>query len=408
MTATLTPPTVLPPEDNPPPARHRGPIVLLTVVLILAFGAAAVGLMNSPRASSYRMGSPAEIVHGVSLGDSVAFGAQLDWSAADPDSYSEAFARSPMTYGKFVDFPFTAGIRASVDTAAEQVAAHNGILFLTLEPKDGLASVTPESLSRLTEDLTRWNSQGTPIMVRFAHEMNGSWYAWGQQPTAFITAFRAVAAAVHEAPDSSMVWSPNDGAGYPFPGGKYETKPGTTDFALLDTNHDGRLSESDDMYAPYWPGNDAVDWVGLSLYHFGEAYPWGANVVPEPTKFADKLTGDYRNAKLDQRAVPNFYTEYADGHNKPMVISETAAAYNPVGSPNTARTERDIKQAWWQQVFSDDTHQRFPRIHMINWFEQQKVETDFTSTPIPWGVEYKRDLRIAFREWLPSWVVFAR
>ena len=52
--------------------------------------------------------------------------------------------------------------------------------------------------------------------------MNGSWYPWGQQPEAYIDAFRTVAAAVHAlAPASAMAWAPNEGSGYPFSGGTF-------------------------------------------------------------------------------------------------------------------------------------------------------------------------------------------
>ena len=51
-------------------------------------------------------------------------------------------------------------------------------------------------------------------MVRFAHEMNGDWYQWGQQPTEYISAFQMVASAVRAAAcDVAMVWSPNTGYG---------------------------------------------------------------------------------------------------------------------------------------------------------------------------------------------------
>lgn len=36
-------------------------------------------------------------------------------------------------------------------------------------------------------------------------------------------------------------------------------------------------------------GDDWVDWVGLSVYHFGATYPWGANTVPERNKFYNKV-----------------------------------------------------------------------------------------------------------------------
>ena len=52
----------------------------------------------------------------------------------------------------------------------------------------------------------------TPLFVRFGWEMNGSWYALGQQPAAFVRAFREVSAAVHHRTTRvSMFWAPNVG-----------------------------------------------------------------------------------------------------------------------------------------------------------------------------------------------------
>lgn len=47
----------------------------------------------------------------------------------------------------------------------------------------------------------------------------------------------------------------------------------------------------DDAYAPYYPGDEAVDWVGMPLYHWGSRYPWGENELPEPNKLAEQLLG---------------------------------------------------------------------------------------------------------------------
>ncbi|KAF6252608.1 hypothetical protein COO60DRAFT_1643919 [Scenedesmus sp. NREL 46B-D3] len=59
---------------------------------------------------------------------------------------------------------------------------------------------------------------------------------------------------------------------------------------------------ADDPYTPYYPGeplqgyltriegDEWVDWVGLSVYHFGARYPWGANSLPENSKFYNKAS----------------------------------------------------------------------------------------------------------------------
>ena len=54
--------------------------------------------------------------------------------------------------------------------------------------------MTDAALTELRGTLTRINDSGVPVIVRFAHEMNGSWYPWGQQPTEYVAAFRRVAA----------------------------------------------------------------------------------------------------------------------------------------------------------------------------------------------------------------------
>ncbi len=59
---------------------------------------------------------------------------------------------------------------------------------------------------------------------------------------------------VHEGTsDSAMLWAPNSGAGYPFEGGAYCAVEAAKNF-LLDTDGDGVLDMSDDMYTPYYPG----------------------------------------------------------------------------------------------------------------------------------------------------------
>lgn len=68
-----------------------------------------------------------------------------------------------------------------------------------------------------------------------------------------------------------------------------------------------------------------MDCVGLSLFHWGATYSWGANALPEANKFADQLTGDYNGTNGDERQLPDFYGEYAVKHNKPLAIPGTAA-----------------------------------------------------------------------------------
>lgn len=86
-----------------------------------------------------------------------------------------------------------------------------------------------------------------------------------------------------------MLWAPNYGGNYPFSGDHVCKKWLCPDFDILDTNGDGKLSMEDDMYNPYYPGDDVVDWVGMTMYHWGRSFPWDRNVLPEPKAFWERV-----------------------------------------------------------------------------------------------------------------------
>lgn len=298
------------------------------------------------------------------------FGVQLDWVKDSPASYRQRAGFTPAQYGDFLIYPLSAPDKQKLTTEAAAAHAAGADFFLTLEPMGGLSTVTVANADDLASTLAASNSTGARFYVRFAQEMNGGWYPWGQQPAAYVKAFRIVANAVHrKALGNAMVWSPNYGGGYPFTGGADVARPGTADFKALDTNHDGKLTMADDMYTPFYPGDSYVDWVGMTLYWFGYKWPWGANIVPDVGRFVGSITGTYDGAE-DERSVPDFYQAFAVAHHKPMAISETGALYNqskPIGASELA-----VKSAWMDQALSPANAVRFPQLKMENWFEYQK------------------------------------
>jgi hypothetical protein len=109
----------------------------------------------------------------------------------------------------------------------------------------------------------------------------------GQQPAHYKAVFRQVADAIRRiAPGSAMMWAPNYAGGYPFFGGQFGAQPGTEAFRELDTDRDGALTTNDDPYGPYYPGDQYVDWVGISLYHWGNHHLWETTTSPSPTSSA--------------------------------------------------------------------------------------------------------------------------
>lgn len=356
--------------------KHRPIRVLLLAALVLA--ALGNGAWARPAAAQPVPRARLEPSRGAY------FGVNLNWGADSAQAFNSRLGARAAVYVQFLPFPVSGDAERYLEDFADQVRSQGGLALLTLEPTVPVGEITAEMAGELADRLAAYNRRGVPILVRFAHEMNGSWYPWSQQPSAYVRAFRLLAEAVHARADrTAMLWAPNYGAGYPFRGGRYEAMPDSPEFALLDTNRDGLLDENDDMYAPYYPGDDAVDWVGMTVYHWGDHWPWGKNVLPEPGKFAAQITGTYVGAAGDERAVPDFYAAYAEGHGKPMAIPETSAFFNTTvaGSP-----ELEIKRAWWRQVFSAETARAFPRIRMINWFEWRKPEPEVGGAVVDWTV----------------------
>jgi hypothetical protein len=331
----------------------------------------------------------------------VLLGVNLDWKSETLGEHRNNLGHDPAVVVQFSDIPYDEATWAHTTNAVSQVRRTGAALLLTLEPHGGLATMSDEVIAKLAGDLRALNDQGTPVVLRFAHEMNGSWYAWGQQPARYVEVFRKVAAAVHAAaPGTAMMWAPNYGGGYPFTGGQFAARPGSPDAAVLDTDKDGSVTLADDSYAPYYPGDDAVDWVGISLYHWGNHQPWGNNEIPENGKFLAMLTGTYKGTAGDDSATPDFYQVYGVDHNRPVAIPETAAIYTP---SRGGAGELAVKQAWWRQVFSGETHRRFPQLKMINWFEWNKYEIEINDT-VDWRSAGSPAIRDEFVADLPTWL----
>lgn len=316
-------------------------------------------------------------------------GMNIDWGTETVADVTSRLGRPPAVVVSFVAFPLAAADVGNLDSAARQAHDARGLLVVTLEPWSGLAAVTDDATAALIDRLAAYGRDNVPTIVRFAHEMNGSWYPWGQDPRTYVAAFRRVADAIHaNAPTATMLWAPNEGEGYPFSGMQYVAKPGSSAAKTLDTNRDGTVDANDDPYRPYWPGERYVDWVGMSLYHWGTTYPWGANVVPPAGKFAALLTGTTKATA----SVPDFYAEYAEKYEKPLAIVETAALFRPAGG---GATEAAIKKAWLSQVMSPATLKEFPRLRLVNWFEWKKNETEVGDV-VDWRISADPELRQAF------------
>ena len=126
------------------------------------------------------------------------------------------------------------------------------------QPAYSLARITAGDfdayISQWGQSLAAW---GKPVMLRFAHEMNGNWYPWaegvnGNQAGEYVAAWRHVhdVVAATGASNVQWVWSPN----VPY--------WGSTDLAGL------------------YPGAGYVDIVALDGYNWGTSQTWSTWVSP--------------------------------------------------------------------------------------------------------------------------------
>lgn len=353
--------------------------------LVLAACVLAPGLMAPVAAADDTVVSP--------VAGEPWFGPVLDWESDLPEDYAERLGETPSLYGQRVHYPLTEDDRDYLADFARLTAGQGAVAVLTLEPQVALTSLTQRDAEVLGQELAGLHEElDIHFLVRFAPEMNGSWVIWGQQPDRYVAAFRAVADAVHEAAGehAEMVWAPAYGAGYPF-GRAYGAVQGAGQRIgeVLDTDRDGTVDDGDDPYAPYFPGGRYVDWVGLSLYHYGDQQDFGNNAAPGRGELAARLADRFGYGVRRQRR--SFYDRYAAA-TRPMLV-ETSALYNPANPRGDA--EQDLKQRWWRQVL--DASSARPAIGAISWLELTRPEAEIDDAVADWRATHTPELARALR-----------
>ncbi|MEP7737810.1 OpgC domain-containing protein [Nocardioides sp. 31GB23] len=343
------------------------------------------------------------------------FGPGLDWAEDSAAAYQERLGLAPSLYEQRVAYPLDPESTTFLEQMVEQVAPQGAVALLSLEPSVALGDLDQADAAALAETLSRLHAEhGTTFLLRFAPEMNGTWYSWGQQPRAYVSAFRELAGVVHaSAPEARLVWSPVYGAGYPYGAAYGDVDPDRTrDVTALDTDADGRLDGDDDPYGPYWPGAEAVDWVGLTLFHFGidrgrednaldpssggtpgedeRSIGFETDVAPRAGAFRARMVEQFGYDGTRRREP--FYERFAEAYERPLLV-ETGAVWLPdaAGDP-----ELRIKRAWWRQVLAAD--EEYPLLRGISWLEQRRPEAEVQGRTVDWRATRLPRLATAFAE----------
>ncbi|KAI9344604.1 glycoside hydrolase superfamily [Obelidium mucronatum] len=323
----------------------------------------------------------------------VSFGFSLDWAYDTPTRVVEKLGGyKPLVFNTFMDINVNlAGFfdASSLNWYGSEAGRVGAMLELTMQPTSPVRSYTDVHLDTLSKALLAINTQyGVPVLLRFGHEMNGPWSTYAFDPIGYTTLFRNMALSVRKYTNmTAMVWAPNIGFGYPFgtSGGVAIPANGTQAFKLMDTNSDGVIDEWDDPYTPYYPGDDVVDWVALSLYFYPEDQFF--NHAPTPGFFEAYLTGVGYNQLADPRWVENygFYKKFVQAKKKPMMLPETGAPFlykdiNGTSGPSAsvagdplAISDSAIKELWYKSLFNTTMLEKFPGVKLMVNFEEKKL-----------------------------------
>ncbi|TPX36778.1 mannan endo-1,4-beta-mannosidase [Synchytrium endobioticum] len=320
------------------------------------------------------------------------WGFALNWAVETPSNVSAKMGGlKPAVIAMFATMTATEyGGSDMLRWMGQQCALTGSMLEVTMEPIVDIATIPDSLLVAFAKDCAYINSQyGVPILLRFGHEMNGYWTFYGLKPTMYTTGFRRMTNIMRQYSNlTAMLWAPNVGYTYPFSASASQLPAvGSADWKLLDTNSDGIITGADDPYGPFYPGDEYVDWVGLSIYVFQEQ---NINTAFQSTYFADYMAAfgptidtlvgpDYNQTNHD------FYTRFASGKNKPMCLPESGSPYHPAFG---GTDELTLKQSWWRQLYSANTFNNYPLLKLIVNFEEMKnndrgIVSDWRQTANP-------------------------
>jgi hypothetical protein len=206
--------------------------------------------------------------------------------------------------------------------------------------------------------------------------------------------------------NTALVWSPATGSGYPFGYNSYVPSK------ELDTNGDGKFDSDDDPFAPYYPGDQFVDWVGLSSFFSGDSRIYPKQYRPQNQPFAqpgsptrsaptptttlqsgsttDVPTIPFRytqriavvpefEAHLNNAGTPyNFYETFAARKKKPFILCSAGAAFLRGDAINPIPGEVQFKSSWFSQILDYDRLARYPLIRALVFFNTVMKITETT------------------------------
>ncbi len=253
------------------------------------------------------------------------------------DRYGEQVGRPPaivMSYKDWGTIPFSS-------EQLDAIWSRGGTPMITWEPwtaeEEGIAlrhiadGRWDRYLRRAARSASNW---GKPLMVRFAHEMNGDWFPWGRGVNGntardFRKAWKHVVDLFRfqGADNVIWVWSPNEDSGGSF------------------------------QFAPLYPGDEWVDWIALDGFNFGGDEGW-----------------------------PSFTTVFASTYDRLIELSDRPLMIAETGSDE----DGGDKAAWITSALAEEAP-RFPRIRALVWYDGETPRGDFRVASSPAALRALRE-----------------
>lgn len=238
----------------------------------------------------------------------------LKWDGANEfEDFNELTGKQ---HSIFFDYGSIGSTLSNSFMGREQDAlAAGAALHVAYEPNRGLDEVTESAVRTYAEELAALE---VPVFLRYASEMNGKWVPWHGDPAKYIQKWRMVHDIMEQvAPNVAMVWSPSE---MPLDG-----------------------------IEAYYPGDNYVDWVGISIY----SAQFENGDAKKPT--------DRRNPL---ESVDYIYSRYAS--KKPIMISEYAGSHQAGFGNDKQDTSKFAKAK--MTYFYESLKTKYPRVKCIQWY----------------------------------------
>ncbi len=284
-----------------------------------------------------RVPPPGKFYHGVFPGGTNGMGGDI--RPADVERYQKA-AGKRVAWVYFCNNWYES--RAFPVTIAKWIRANGSVPYIRLMLMSSAAIPTPDPIYNLSnilsgafdKDLRRWmraaREYGSPVIAEYGVEVNGWWFPWnglwnrsGESYAVsvgrFREAYRHIVRLAREEKADNILWV-------------FHVDP--WDEPVVDWNH----------FENYYPGDEWVDWVGVSVY--GRQVPRDKRAV----SFAFQMDWAYRRlTKLTDKPV--VVCEFGNIEDQNQAAWATAALTDML----RGRWPKLIGFSWWNAAFENDT-----------------------------------------------------